>query len=192
MKKFFAVITIFIMVTADVWYCYLAIKGVTHPTLMTWVIFLLAIVMSFSTYWSSENHDLLSNICNVGDLILVFLVIIVVSVFCENVRFSINKTEIICLSLSFIVLIFWRITKAHELSNIFIQVIMVIAYFPTFYQVLNFSGMSESPVTWGITWFSALFGVITGILGKNKLAIIYSGRSLVMISILLVLIWRLT
>ena len=173
------------MVTADVLYCYFAIKGVTHPTLMTWVMFFIAIVLSFSTYWSSQNHDLLSNICNAGDLILVLGVIIVIAVFCKNVRFSINNTEIICLSMSFVVLIFWKITKAHELSNIILQIIMVIAYFPTFYQILKVSEISESPITWGVTWISALLGFITAKLGKDKLAMIYSGRSLVMISILL-------
>jgi len=192
LKKVFAIITLSLMAVANIWYCYLAIKGVTHPTLMTWVMFFFAVVLSFSTYWSSKEHDLLNNVCNVGDLILVLCVIIVIAFFSNNIRLSINRTEVICLSLSAVVFIFWRITKTHELSNIFIQIIMVIAYFPTFHQLITVSGISESPIAWSVNWLSALSGVITGVLGKDKLAIIYSGRSFVMITILLILILKLT
>lgn len=191
MKKLFAIVTIILMVTSQTWYSYLAVKGITHPTLMTWIIFFVAVSLSFSTYWSSKKHDLLSNICNTADIILVFAVIIVVVFFCNNVRFSMNLFEVICLLLSIVILIFWRITKTHELSNIFIQIIMVIAYFPTFYHLWTVSGTSESIVAWSISWLAALSGVVTGLFGKDKLAIIYSGRSLLMITILLILILRL-
>ena len=190
MKKIFAGATFALMLLMNVWYCYLSIKGYISPTLMTWVMFCVAVSLSFSTYWSTSKHDLLSNISNTGDTFLVFIVTVVVIFWGKNTRFDINTFEVVCILLSLIILIFWRITKAHKTSNLLLQGIMIIAYFPTFYHLWYATTTSESITTWSITWLAALLGVITGVLGKDKLAIVYSARSLIMVSILLILILR--
>ena len=192
MKKVFAIVTIILMVVSSIFYCCFIIKGLIHPTLMTWLIFFFAVSLSFGTYVSSANHNVWSNICNTGDLILVFAVTIVIIFWGKNIRFDINIFEIICILLSFIILIFWRVTKSHEISNILLQVIMVIAYFPTFFQLYYSSENSESLIYWSIGLLAAGSGFATGILGKDKLAMLYSGRSIVMIAILIILILRLT
>ena len=172
------------------WYIYLVIYGKIHPTLMTWIIFCIAVGLSFATYWSSEKHGFLDNVCNTVDLISVFVITTVIIFFGENIRFNINTFEIICIILSLIILCFWRISKKHEVSNMFLQVVMTIAYFPTFYQLWNTSVSTESVITWGILFLASISGVATGVLGKDKLAIIYSTRSLVMVSIMIFLILR--
>jgi hypothetical protein len=190
LKKLFALITVVLMVIANMWYSFLTIKGVIHPTFMTWVIFLIAVSLSFATYWSSQKHSLLDNICNTGDMVLVLAVTIVIIFFGKDIRFRINIFEGLCLSLTLVIFIFWKITKSPELSNILVQVIMVMAYFPTFYHLWLASETSESPIAWGFSSLYALTGFITGKLSKDKLAIIYSARSLIMMLIMLYLILR--
>lgn len=191
MKKIFAFMTIVLMAGTNIWYVYLIICGKVHPTFMTWVIFCIAVLLSFATYWSSEKHSFLDNICNTVDLISVVVITASIIFFGKNIRFNINTFEVICILLSLIILFFWRMTKKHETSNMFLQVVMSIAYFPMFYQLWTSSKSSESLATWSILWFASIFGVLTGIFGKDKLAVIYSGRSLLMISILILLIFRL-
>jgi len=190
LKKLFAFITIVLMIIANVWYSFLTVKGVIHPTLMTWVIFIIAASLSFATYLSSEKHNLLNNICNTGDVFLVLAVTVVIICFGKDVRYRVNIFESLCLFLSLVIFIFWKITKSPVLSNILVQAIMVMAYFPTFYHLWSASETSESPIAWGFSCFYALTGLITGILGKDRLAIIYSARSLAMMSIMLYLILR--
>jgi len=191
LKKLFAFTTVILMAGTNIWYVYLIINGVIHPTLITWVMFCIAVFLSFATYWSSKKHSFLDNICNTVDLISVIVITASIIFFGKNVRFNVNAFEAICILLSLVILFFWRMTKKHETSNIFLQVVMSIAYFPMFYQLYNSSTSSESLVTWGILWFASISGVLTGLFGKDKLAVIYSGRSLVMISILIILIIRL-
>ena len=186
----FAFGTAILMTVTNIWYIYLIIMGRIHPTFMTWVIFSVAVGLSFATYWSSEKHSFLNNICNTVDLISVFVITTIIVIFGENIRFNINTFEMICILLSMMILFFWRITKRHEVSNIFLQIVMTIAYFPTFYQLWSATVSSESVITWGILLLASITGVMTGVLGKDKLAIIYSTRSLVMVSILIVLILR--
>lgn len=190
MKKLFALVTFGLMLVMNFWYCDLIIKGEIHPTLMTWVIFSVAVSLSLGTYWSSGNHNLLSGICNITDTVLVLIVTLIIIFFGKNVRFEINTFEIICIILALIILVFWRITKAHEVSNLFLQGVMVIAYFPTFYQLWGALTTSESLVTWSISWLISFLGIITAVLGRDKLAIIYSTRALVMITIMIFLILR--
>lgn len=191
MKRLFAFMTVILMAGTNIWYVYLIISGVIHPTLMTWVMFCIAVFLSFATYWSSKKHSFLDNICNTVDLISVVVITTSIIFFGKNIRFSVNAFEIICIVLSLVILFFWRMTKKHETSNMFLQVVMSIAYFPMFYQLYNSSTSSESLTTWSILWVASIFGVLTGYFGKDKLAIIYSGRSLIMISILIMLIFRL-
>jgi hypothetical protein len=190
LKKLFALVTFGLMLVMNFWYCYLVVKGEIHPTLMTWIIFSIAVSLSFGTYWASENHNLISGVCNTTDTVLVLIVTFIIVFFGKNVRFEINTFEIICIILALIILVFWRITKEHEKSNLFLQGVMVIAYLPTFYQLWGASVTSESLKTWGINWLISLLGIITAVLGKDKLAIIYSTRALIMITILIFLILR--
>jgi hypothetical protein len=180
------------MLGMNVWYCISTIKGIIHPTFIMWAIFCIAVSLSFSTYWSSKEHNWLNNINNTFDLICVWLVTIVIIFFGKNIRFEINFVEIVCIALSFLILIFWRITKFHKTSNVFLQIVMVIAYLPTFYQLLNVSETTESLGAWFINLLASLTGIITAILGKDKLAIIYASRSFLMIAIMIILILRLT
>jgi len=190
LKKLFAFITVILMSITNTWYIYLVIGGKINPTLITWVIFCIAVGLSFATYWSSEKHGFLDNVCNTVDLISVFIITGVIIFLGKNIRFNINTFEIICILLSLMILFFWRITKKHEISNMFLQIVMTIAYFPTFYHLWNASASSESVITWGLLLLASITGVATGILGKDKLAVIYSTRSLIMVSIMIFLILR--
>lgn len=192
MKRVFVLTTIILMLVANIFYCYLIIKGLVHPTLMTWLMFFFAVSLSFGTYVSSPKHNIWNNICNTIDLILVLAVTIIIIFWGQDIRFSINIFEVMCILFSFFILIFWRITKSHIISNILLQVIMTIAYFPTFFQLYHSSQNSESFTYWSVALFAGISGLITGILGKDKLAILYSGRSVAMMVILIILMLRLT
>ncbi|HEY5588455.1 MAG TPA: hypothetical protein VIK86_05800 [Candidatus Paceibacterota bacterium] len=191
MRKLFAFITIILMTFTNIWYVHLIVSGIIHPTLMTWVMFCVAVILSFATYWSSEKHSFLNNACNTVDLISVIVITSTIIFFGKDVRFNINMIEIICIALSLVILFFWRITRKHETSNMLLQIVMSIAYLPTFYQLWVAYESSESLITWSVMWFASITGVTTGILGKDKLATIYSFRSFLLISILIILILRL-
>jgi hypothetical protein len=189
-KMLFAFITAALMSTSCLWYVYLTITGNIHPTLMTWVMFFIAVSLSFLTYRSTKNNNLLDNVCNTIDLFSVTLTLIFIVFFGKNIRFSLNLFEVICIIFSLVVLIFWKITKAHEVSNMMLQIIMTVAYFPTFYQLWSAAEPTESLMTWGIVWVYSLTGVITGLIAKNKLAVIYSFRSLILVTVIMILILR--
>ncbi len=191
MKKLFASIAVILILGMGALYCINIIKGSVQPTLMTWVIWCIAVSLSFGTYWSSQKHDWVDNISNTIDLLFVSVITFVVIFFGKNIRFNINIFEAICILSSLVVLVFWRITKSHEKSNIFLQIVMVIAYFPTFYNLWNATEISESLLSWILNWGGAFSGLITALLSKDRLAIIYALRALVMLTVMIFLILRL-
>ena len=180
-----------LMLCMNTWYGISTIQGSIHPTLIMWIIFCVAVSLSYGTYYSSKNHNWLNNITNSADLIFVWTITIIIIFLGKNIRFDVNIVEILCLFSSLVILIFWRITKFHKTSNIFLQIVMVIAYLPTFYQLLNVSETTESLVAWFFNWFASIAGIITARLGNDKLATIYATRSFIMISIMIALILRL-
>lgn len=189
-KVLFASVTGIFMLISCLWYVYLVIIGKIQPPLMIWVMFFVVVSLSFLTYRSTKNNNLLDNVCNTIDLVTVTLILIFIILFGKNIRFNLNLFEFICIAFSFVILFFWKITKTHELSNMMLQIIMTVAYFPTFYQLWGSSEPTESWITWSIVWVYSLTGLLTGLMAKNILAIIYSFRSLVLVTIILILILR--
>ncbi len=190
-KMIFAVITAVLIAVNAFWYVYFIIQGNIHPTLMTWIMFLVTVSLSLWTYRSTKNNNIFDNVCNTVDLFAVILTLIFIILFDKRVRFSLNAVEVFCILFSILILFFWRITKRHELSNILLQIIMVVAYFPMFYQLWNATEPTESLINWSISVAFSLFGVLTGIIAKNRLAILYSLRALILGLIVIILILRL-
>jgi len=190
-KKFFLFLAIGAQIFNTSWYSISTFKGLIQPTIITWLMFGLATSLSFWTYWASGKHTWKSNIANFLDVISVFIAILVIIFLGHNIRFNVNPFEIVCIILCLIILVFWRITKSHEKSNILLQVIMMLAYIPTYYQLWNASESTEPLITWLMNWIMSLSSLILAIKNKDKLAIIYPGRALVMLSIMIFLILRL-
>ena len=190
LKKMFAIITILGMLVMMIWYGFSVVTGIARPTISTWVIFCFAVSFSFLTYRKSKKPSLLDNIANVIDFVFCWSITVVIIFFGKNIRFSLNIIEIFCFISILFIVIFWLKTKSHENANIFLQIIMVIAYFPMFYQLWNATENYEPIFPWIANLTAGLSNIFAAILAKNKLAIIYSARMVIMLSILLFLILR--
>jgi hypothetical protein len=174
------------------WYKCTRISGIAKPTLATWLIFCVSVTLSFITYRCSKQHNLLDNLANLIDLFFVGIITVtIVFVFInKHVEFRINTFEVGCIISTLIIVIFWIRTNSHEKANMFLQALMVVAYFPMIYQLWYATKNIEPLAPWFINLLAALCYVIIAIKGKNKLAIIYSIRMFIMLSIVISLIIR--
>jgi len=188
----FAMTSIICMLIMLVSYISSIIKGNTEPTLMTWLFFCIAVTLSFITYMKTKKHSLLNNIANFVDLGFVGLITttIISVIIYKHIRIKINVFDSGCIFLVLLILIFWFKTKNHSKANIFLQVLMVVAYFPMIYHLWNTSKNIEPLGPWFINLVAGFCYVLIAFLGKDKLAKIYAIRMVTMLSIVIFLIMR--
>ena len=151
-----------------------------------WVFFSIAVGGSLATYLSSGDYSFLDNIQNTTDLVFVLTVTVFVFVFGDrSTRF--NTFDIGCLVAVLGIVVLWLIFQNHFVSNVSIQVILVIAYFPVIRRIWKSNKNTESFVVWIGLFLAPCISLLSS---KGVLATIYSFRAIISISVLLALMVR--
>jgi hypothetical protein len=167
-------------------YCWLIWKDRIKPAMAMWVFFSIAVGGSLATYLSSGDYSFLDNIQNTADLVFVLTVTVFVFVFGDrSTRF--NTFDVGCLIAVLGIVVLWLIFQNHFVSNISIQVILVIAYFPVISRIWKSNKNTESFVVWIGLFLAPCISLLSS---KGVLATIYSFRAIISISILLTLMVR--
>ena len=167
-------------------YCWLIWKDRIKPAMAMWVFFSIAVGGSLATYLSSGDYSFLDNIQNTTDLVFVLTVTVFVFVFGDrSTRF--NTFDIGCLVAVLGIVVLWLIFQNHFVSNVSIQVILVIAYFPVIRRIWKSNKNTESFVVWIGLFLAPCISLLSS---KGVLATIYSFRAIISISVLLALMVR--
>jgi hypothetical protein len=175
-------ITLIIMVR----YILLLVRKEIKPALAMWLFFSIAIIMSLVTYRSESGYGLLDNIMNTVDLIYVVTVCIAIFLFGDKSS-KFTRFDRGCLIAVLIILLFWVFTRNHWVTNIMMQLILVIAYFPVVKRLID-SRENTEPFS---VWIGMLLAPsIALISSKGTLATIYSVRAIFCVGTLLLLMLR--
>jgi hypothetical protein len=186
MKELSIYMVIIITLVIMVRYISLLVRKEIKPALAMWLFFSVAIIMSLITYRSDGGYGLLDNIMNTVDLIYVVTVCISILLFGDNST-KFTRFDRGCLAVVMIILLFWIFTQNHRLTNIMMQAILVIAYFPVVKRLID-SKENTEPFS---VWIGMLLApAIALVSSKGTLATIYSIRAIFCISILLLLMLR--
>ncbi len=197
-----AVIVAILMLWVDLHYCWLTIKGQTDPVFAGWLVLTVSVGLAFWTYWETDKHNLIDNIGNTVDLFGVLLIISTVVVFGKNMRAGFTSFEIGSLIFAGIVTIFWWLSKDSFTSNLAIQGLMVIGYFPLMARVANASVNPEPWSVWIPVWFACVFAMIPAYLPEQNngdgpktwkgtvIPKVYATRATILVTILLLLMLK--
>jgi hypothetical protein len=186
MKDLSIYIVIIVVMTIMIRYIMLLIRKEIKPALAMWVFFSVAVIMSFVTYRLDGGFGLLDNIMNTVDIVYVVTITVAIFLFGDrSSRFTgFDKT---CLVAVFMIVIFWLFSGNHRVTNLFIQAILVIAYFPVVKRLLESRENTEPFSVWIGMLIAPLVALISS---KGTLATIYSVRAIICVSILLLLMLR--
>lgn len=167
-------------------YCWLLYKGKIKPALAMWVFFTIAVGMSLITYLAKDNFSIWDNILNTTDLILVLTVSIAIAIWGDKSS-KFTKFDTACLIAVIVAILFWAITQNHLITNLSIQLIMVVSYFPVIKRLFESKENTEPFSVWILMMLVPLFSLISS---KGLLATIYSVRAIVCVALLLILMLR--
>lgn len=186
MKEFSIITVSLINLIIGVRYCVLTYKKKIKPALAMWAFFSMAVAMSLTTYMANDSFSLLDNILNTADLLLVVTVTAVISLFGDTSS-KFTRFDKICLFAVVLISLFWFFTKTHFLSNLMIQSVLVIAYFPVIRRLWQSKENTEPFSVWILMMIAPIFALLSS---KGTLATVYSVRAIVSTAILLILMLR--
>jgi hypothetical protein len=167
-------------------YTVLIRRGTIKPALAMWVFFSIAVGGSLTTYLFEGDFTLLDNILNSSDLLLCVYVSAIIFLFGDKST-KFNRFDRGCLVAVLIILAFWALTRRHMAANLFIQSILVIAYFPVVKRLWNSNENTESFAVWISLLLAPIFSLLSS---KGTLASVYAIRAIVSTSLLLLLMTR--
>jgi len=180
----YAVISIILIIMVR--YIWLLVIKEIKPALAMWLSFSVAIVMSFITYVSDGGYGFSDNIMNAADLVYVITISLAIFIFGDKSS-KLTTFDIGCLAAVFIIVAFWFFTHNHKITNLLMQAILVIAYFPVVKRLLD-SRENTEPFS---VWIGMLVAPSIALFSsKGTLATIYSVRAIICVSLLLLLMIR--
>ena len=184
--SFSIVAVLVINIAINLRYCYQIYKKEVQPALAMWLFFVIAVGISLATYLAEANYKPIDNILNTSDLAMVFIVMVFVFFRGEqSSRFT--RFDYGCLIAVLLVVVFWAFTRNHFITNIAVQTIMVIAYFPVVKRMLAARKNTESFSVWFAMFLVAGISLFSS---KGSLASIYAIRAMICTGLLLMLMLR--
>jgi hypothetical protein len=174
MKPFSIISVTLIIFMITIRYIWLLVKKEIRPALAMWIMFSIAVGMSLITYLAEGNFGFLDNILNTVDLAYVITISVAIAIFGDKG----------CLLVVMVIVIFWIYTRNHIVTNILIQCILVIAYFPVVKRLIGTRENSEP----FLIWIGMLIAPVLSLLSsKGLLATVYSVRAIICVGLLLLL-----
>lgn len=170
---------------AGIRYSYLVAKEEIQPVLATWILLCVAISLSLWTYYSSKKRNLWSNVANISDFAVVWIILISIALCGDEVNLTFSRFDMVCLIASILILSFWQISKRHATSNLITQGLMTIGYFPTLHELWNASENTEPFGAWIMFLIISVTALIPPIIDKDRLAMIYAIRAVTLVSLVL-------
>lgn len=177
MRLFFILAVSLLDLFLAVYYYYLISRKKIRPSLAMWVFFFLAISMSLFTYLKNDEFSALDNILNTADLFFVASVTLSILIFGDS-HSRFNRFDKGCLVVVAGILVFWLFTQNHYVTNILVQGILVVAYFPVVNRMVTSGENHESYLIWG---GMLLAGFLALPISEGNLAFIYITRTVVSI-----------
>lgn len=186
MKDFSIISVSIINLLIGIRYCILIYKKEIKPALAMWIFFTLAVVMSLITYLADGNYSIWDNILNTTDILLVSTVSVFIYIYGDKSS-KFNKFDTACLIAVLLIIVFWIISRNHVITNLLIQLILVIAYFPVIKRLIKSKENTEPFTVWIGMMLAPVFALISS---KGALATIYSVRAIICVGLLLLLMLR--
>ena len=171
----------FVMMVFAVRYAYQIWKREISPTLSTWIIFLLGTGLSLTTYAIAEKHDFRSGILNTMDVIAV-MVVLFATIAWGNRGMRFKPFEKWYFGGVGAIIAYGLFSGDAWGSNIFTQVLICIGYIPTIQNLLVVKRNVESFTGWSCGIIAGLIALYPAIVDGNSLAILYSVRTVVLVS----------
>ncbi|MCR4328112.1 MAG: hypothetical protein NUV53_01190 [Patescibacteria group bacterium] len=156
-------------------------EGKASPALSTWLIFLVGVVISFITYAIAEKRDFRSGILNTIDLASISFIVVGIIICGKRGVLRFKPFEKWHLVGSGLLVGYGIYTGNAWNSNILAQVLLGVAYFPTWQNLFTEKRNTESWSGWMLNLLACALALYPAMVNGNTLAIVYATRAVTLI-----------
>ncbi len=182
-----------IMMAGSFWYCYQILREKVHPPPATFIILSLTFPFAFYMYAQNPNWSFTANIGLTSAIMSVW----VVAVFLitklslqKKLRIEVNLFQRITFLASFVILVFWFLTKDQFMAYILLQVSALISYIPVIKKLWKAQKNQDSIVFWGSLFLSTCVASYAAYEKNDVQSWIYILRAIPSTTIVIVLMVR--
>lgn len=189
MAKEVAVAICLLLISGNIHYIAYIIKGKVTPTKSTWLIFTAVTNLNVASFLANR-FDLVSGAYLMTDFATCLAVLITAIICDRQTRFELKRFEKYYLLGVGICIVFWLGSKDPFFTNLLVQTLIIIGYFPTFHNMVVKKKSTESKTAWTIWLIGMSLSFYPAWVNQNVLAMIYSARGTIMCLVMLILIKR--
>jgi len=184
--KFVTILIPLIMLVFSISYGYQITKGKVKPAISTWLIMFVGIFLSYITYLIASGWNFVAGILNFADLLAVIIILFSILIFSKT-KLGFKPFEKVYLFIAGAITLFWLLTKKAFVSNLLTQALIWVGYFPTIQKLLEEKKNTESYFSWSLALLAGILSLFPTIKTGNILSSIYVFRTIVMVTIILIL-----
>lgn len=189
MDTYIAILASFLLICGHIKYIRGIIKGTVVPTKSSWAIFSVVTGLSVSSFLATK-FDVVSGAYGIADFALCLVVFCLTLFFSRGEKAKFKSFEKYYLIGAFACVLFWVVSNNSFVTNLLVQSLIVIGYFPTIHNILSTRKSSESKFAWTIWTMGVLLSLYPALVNRNTLAVVYSLRGTVMCLTILFLTHR--
>ena len=188
MSNLFSIISTILVFIVYITYFKQTLIGKSTPNPATWIIWLTVMIMNIFTYFTVVGGDYIKTMVPVTTTSFALLIFLYALFWGKFTKLSI--TECVCLILAIVVGMFWKVTHDDIITNLLLQVILAISFYPTIQRLLE-KKSKEGPIPWALgvcayiflilslctgeekqKWYAYAYPFVNGVLGNGSVAFI--------------------
>jgi hypothetical protein len=190
MKGSIAIAVAAILVAASLPYAYQISRRHVLPTLSTWIILVVATNLNVASYLVATRLDVISGALGLADAFVCWFILIVI-VMSAGFKMQCQPFEKHYLTAAGVIAVFWIISRRAFITNLLMQLLITVGCSATIQRLLHADENRESFLFWGLVLVAATLSLYPAAVDGNLLALIYSIRSIIIVSVILALMGRL-
>ncbi len=159
------------------------------PSLAMWFIFTLAVALNAASLLIQRPINLEAVFYGLADVIMCASVSIVIVVRAKG-KVAFSSFERGCLLVSYAIALFWFLTMNSFWTSVIAQTILIVGYFPTIQKIRNAGRNTEPFSIWICSLVNGSLSLYPAIESGNLLSVGYSVRAIILVSVLLMLMYK--
>ncbi len=165
------------------------LASTTAPAIGTWIVFVCATLLNVLSVFSVTSWEFVSNAYSLGDFLMC---VIILGSLLKRSTIKLERFERIYLIVAGIIVCFWVFSKNAFATNLLVQTLILVGYFPTLHKLIRTKENHESFTNWILFLLAGAIAFYPAYQHSNVLAMIYSVRTIFIISFMLFLMKKYT
>lgn len=181
------------MMAGSFWYCYQILRGEVQPPPATFIIVSFTFPLAFYMYTKTPGWSFTANIgltTAIASSWVVAAVLLGKLTIEKRLQVELTIFQKITITLAFLVLAFWFITKDQLTAYVLLQISALIGYIPVIKKLWKAERNHDSIIFWGSLFFSSLVASYAAYERNDVQSWIYIGRAIPSTLIVMILMVR--